>query len=222
MTSTNGNSMNSTISIADDELAPALRELLDHGDRASFEQSLDTLIKNREQHLFRSLGVLARDLHDSVRRLAADISTDGVPGNMSDARRHLHDVLEMSSQAAHRTLDFSEKLRPQARTLAEQADALLITDTADASFAVQATALAIRVGDFAQNCDIGLGEMVEAQSWQDLSGQRVSQVAAFMGKVESSLLELVRLTGTLAGSNTPAVDRVSQDEVDRLLCEFGF
>jgi chemotaxis protein CheZ len=64
--------------------------------------------------------------------------------------------------------------------------------------------------------------MVEAQSWQDLSGQRVSQVAAFMGKVESSLLELVRLTGTLAGSNTPAVDRVSQDEVDRLLCEFGF
>jgi chemotaxis protein CheZ len=65
--------------------------------------------------------------------------------------------------------------------------------------------------------------MVEAQSWQDLSGQRVAQVEAFMAKVESSLVELVRLTGSLAGANhAPAADKVSQDEVDRLLSEFGF
>jgi len=64
--------------------------------------------------------------------------------------------------------------------------------------------------------------MVEAQSWQDLSGQRVAQVEAFMAKVESSLVELVRLTGSLAGGTAPAAEKVSQDEVDRLLSEFGF
>jgi chemotaxis protein CheZ len=65
--------------------------------------------------------------------------------------------------------------------------------------------------------------MVEAQSWQDLSGQRVRKVADFLGKVDASLLELVRLTGTLAGTTTaPASDRVAQDEVDRMLSEFGF
>jgi chemotaxis protein CheZ len=43
-----------------------------------------------------------------------------------------------------------------------------------------------------------------------------------MAKVESSLVELVRLTGSLAGGSAPAADKVSQDEVDRLLSEFGF
>lgn len=213
--------MNTMISAGQD-VAPELRELLDADDSAAFEKALDQLIRSREQHLFLALGHLARDLHESARRLALDISSDGVPGTMSDARKHLRDVLEMSSQAAHRTLDFSEKLRPQAQSLAKQADELLVLDQADPAFTVNATALAVRVGDFAQNCDVGFGEMVEAQSWQDLSGQRVAQVEAFMAKVESSLVELVRLTGSLAGANAPAADKVSQDEVDRLLSEFGF
>ncbi len=99
---------------------------------------------------------------------------------------------------------------------------MLVLGKEDPAFAANATALAVRVGDFAQSCDIGFGEMVEAQSWQDLSGQRVAQVEAFMAKVESSLVELVRLTGSLAGGATPATEKVSQDEVDRLLSEFGF
>ena len=213
--------MNTMISPGHD-VAPELRELLDANDPASVEEALDRLLRSREQHLFMALGHLARDLHESARRLAADISHDGVPGNMSDARKHLRDVLEMSAQAAHRTLDFSEKLRPQAQALARQADEVLVLDHADPAFATSATALAVRVGDFAQSCDIGFGEMVEAQSWQDLSGQRVAQVESFMAKVESSLVELVRLTGTLAGGAAPAAEKVSQDEVDRLLSEFGF
>jgi chemotaxis protein CheZ len=213
--------MNTMIS-AGSEVVPELRELLDADDSVAFEQALDRLLRSREQHLFLALGHLARDLHESVRRLASDISTDGSPGSMGDARKHLRDVLEMSAQAAHRTLDFSERLRPQAQSLAKQADEVLVLDHADPAFAPNATALAVRVGDFAQSCDIGLGDMVEAQSWQDLSGQRVAQVEAFMAKVESSLVELVRLTGSLAGGNAPAADKVSQDEVDRLLSEFGF
>ncbi|QWT20591.1 protein phosphatase CheZ [Bacillus sp. NP157] len=213
--------MNMTIT-AGHEVAPELRELFDADDSTAFEQALDRLIRSREQHLFMALGHLARDLHESARRLAVDISSDGIPGNMGDARKHLRDVLEMSAQAAHRTLDFSERLRPQAQALAKQADELLVLDQADPGFGSNATALAVRVGDFAQNCDIGLGEMVEAQSWQDLSGQRVAKVEAFMAKVESSLVELVRLTGSLAGANAPVADKVSQDEVDRLLSEFGF
>jgi chemotaxis protein CheZ len=65
--------------------------------------------------------------------------------------------------------------------------------------------------------------MVLAQSWQDLTGQRIKKVASFIGTVESSLLELVRLTGALAGSETPAAVKVSsQEDADRLLSEFGF
>ena len=60
--------------------------------------------------------------------------------------------------------------------------------------------------------------------WQDLTGQRIKKVAAFIGSVESSLLELVRLTGALAGSEAPAhtAQVSSQEDADRLLSEFGF
>jgi chemotaxis protein CheZ len=215
--------MNTMISPLGHDVPPALRELLDNGDRADFEQALDTLIRSREQHLFRAMGHLARDLHDAVRHLAADIAIDGTPATMGDARKHLQDVLEMSAQAAHRSLDFSEQLRPRVQDLSREADELMGTPSESPAFATSARTLAAHVADFAGACDKGLGEMVEAQSWQDLSGQRVRKVADFLGKVDDSLLELVRLTGTLAGSTAaPANDRVAQDEVDRMLSEFGF
>ena len=60
---------------------------------------------------------------------------------------------------------------------------------------------------------------VVTSQWLRCTRRRSCNGAA---KVESSLVELVRLTGSLAGANTPAADKVSQDEVDRLLSEFGF
>jgi len=66
--------------------------------------------------------------------------------------------------------------------------------------------------------------MVMAQSWQDLSGQRIKKVVVFIESVETSLLELVHLTGSLASGEAPVtVAKVlSQDDADRLLSEFGF
>jgi chemotaxis protein CheZ len=64
------------------------------------------------------------------------------------------------------------------------------------------------------------------QAWQDLSGQRLQQVNTFIDNVETALVELARLTGTISGApaggerRAPAVS--TQDEVDRLLSDFGF
>ncbi len=204
----------------DDALPSELRELLNSPDGPAFEQALDTMVRQREQRLFRALGQLARDLHDAVRRLGGDLAQDGLPGSVADARQHLQDALEMSAQAAHRSLDFAERMRPQAESLAHNAGEVLEwTNGNDAAAVLAREAVA-----FADNCREGLADMVLAQSWQDLTGQRIKKVASFIGTVESSLLELVRLTGALAGSTAPvSVAKVSsQDDADRLLSEFGF
>lgn len=200
-------------------LPPELQKLLQTPDGPAFEQALDTLVREREQTLFRALGVLARDLHDAVRRLGNDLAQEGVPDSVADARQHLHDVLDMSARAAHRSLDFAERMRPQAEALQQDADRVLAVGAG-----ADAGALARRAGEFASQCREGLADMVLAQSWQDLSGQRIKKVANFIGSVESSLLELVRLTGVLAGGEAPvaAAKVSSQDEADRLLSEFGF
>jgi chemotaxis protein CheZ len=201
-------------------LPQEVQELLASPDGATFEMALDAMVRQREQHLFRALGLLARDLHEAVRRLGGELAQEGVPDSVADARQNLHDVLEMSAKAAHRSIDFAERMRPKATVLEADASALLGADAG----APPVSAFAVQARDFAAQCREGLSDMVMAQSWQDLSGQRIKKVATFIGSVESSLLELVRLTGALAGGEAPvaAAKVSSQDEADRLLSEFGF
>lgn len=213
--------MNAVLPLAVDEsLPPELRDLLNSPEGPAFEQALDTMVRQREQHLFRALGQLARELHDAVRRLGGELAQEGVPGIVADARQHLQDALEMSANAAHRSIDFAERLRPQAESLARNAGEVLQSAVGNEP----AAALAHEAAEFAGNCRAGLADMVLAQSWQDLTGQRIKKVASFIGTVESSLLELVRLTGALAVGEAPAdVAKVtSQEDADRLLSEFGF
>ena len=197
-----------------------LRDLLNSPEGPAFEHALDVMVRQREQRLFRALGQLARDLHDAVRRLGGDLAQEGLPGSVADARQHLQDALEMSAQAAHRSLDFAERMRPQAESLAHNAGEVLAWTSGNDAAAV----LAREATEFATSCRDGLADMVLAQSWQDLSGQRIKKVVNFIESVESSLLELVRLTGALSGREPPpVVEKISgQDEADRLLSEFGF
>lgn len=198
-----------------------LRELLNSPDGPAFEHALDVMVRDREQRLFRALGQLARDLHGAMRRLGGELANEGVPDSVADARQHLNDVLEMSSLAAHRSIDFAERMRPAAELLAQNADKLLTS--ADSKSDASAV-LAHQASQFAISCRDGLDDMVMAQSWQDLSGQRIKKVVGFISSVESSMLELVRLTGALAGSEdqVSVVKVTSQDDADRLLSEFGF
>ena len=213
--------MSTLIPLAGDENLPSeLRDLLNSPEGPAFEHALDAMVRQREQHLFRALGQLARELHDAVRRLGGELAQEGVPGIVADARQHLQDVLEMSANAANRSIDFAERLTPQADALVQHADDVLKRAAGDEL----AAGLARDAGSFAETCRAGLADMVVAQSWQDLSGQRIKKVSAFIGTVETSLLELVRLTGALAGAEAPPdVDKIhSQEDADRLLSEFGF
>lgn len=204
----------------DDGLPQQLRDLFDSADGAAFEQALDVIVHQRERHLFRVLGRLARDLHDALRHLGAELAHEGVAYVAADARQHLQDVLDMSAQAANRSLDFAERMRPDADALVQHAHAVLECTDADDP----ALPLAKRALEFGLTTRAALADMILAQSWQDLSGQRIKKVGAFIVSVEGSLLELVRLTGELAGDATPdgATQMSSQADADRLLAEFGF
>ncbi len=210
---------------SDDALPREIRELLQNADSDAFETALERMLRNRDQELFRTLGHLARDMHDSVRHLASEVGADSDSDSVQHMRQHLTEALDMSSQAAHRNLDMVEDLRPQAARLGASA-ASLNPDSDALAFRRDAMQLAAEAGGFAEACQQRFGEIVLMQSWQDLSGQRVKQVMAFIERLEGSLLELVRLTGRLAGGesrDSASMERISnQNEVDRLLAEFGF
>lgn len=201
-------------------LPPELRTLLETRDAQVFEASLDALFARRQQNLFRSLGHLTRDLHESVVRLTRDAEpTSSAP----DARQRLREAQEMSANAAHETLAMAERLRPRAKRVRDEARTVTVSGANNPAAAME---LAHHAEDFAQRCLHDLTRLIETQSWQDLSGQRLQQVTHFIDNVEASLLELVRLTGTISGtqltSKAPGESLSTQDEVDRLLSDFGF
>lgn len=210
----------SAVKLAAADLPPELRELLNSPDGPTFEKALDALVREREQHTFRALGVLARELHASIRRLGGELGSESADATVADARKHLEAALQMSDDAAHRNLDFVERMRPQAEALARNSSEMLEW----AKPADPAGMLAQQAHEFATRCDDGLAEMAISQSWQDLSGQRIKKVVHFIESVESSLLDLVSLTGALATGAAPVASAKvdSQDEADRLLREFGF
>ena len=202
-------------------LPPELRTLLETRDADAFEASLDALFAHRQQDLFRALGHLTRDLHESVVSLTRE--TGQPPAGAPDARRRLQEALEMTAGAAHENLAMVERLRPQAEHLGGAARAIAAARASDQTAALR---LAHDSERFADACLEDFTRLVEKQSWQDLSGQRLQQVSQFIDKVEGALLKLVRITGSIGG--VPATleshtQRAStQDEVDRLLSEFGF
>jgi len=209
-----------------DEVPERIRALLQSRDPAQIEQAIADMLRAREQSLFIALGQLARDLHESVKNVASALQPEaGAAPGMPEARRRLDEALDMSERAAHRSLDIGERLLQGADAL-EHCARLGAPETGGAARAP--SSLAAVALDFARNCRTEVRALREAQSWQDLTGQRMQQVAQFLARIEGSVLDLVHLAGSLGVPQAQAVTTTvtatasNQDEVDRLLAEFGF
>jgi chemotaxis protein CheZ len=196
---------------------------LDAADGETFNRELEALTRMREQNLFREIGKLTRELHDALNAFQIDNRIgDFVEREMPDARVRLNSVIYMTANAAHRSLGLveaampeCEALRTRTRQLAAGLDGHQESD----------------VGEFLQFCEAtadrwraNLSELLMAQDYQDLSGQLIRKVIALVERVESALVELVRLSGRQLGSTGPAaVESVEgQDQVDELLSSLGF
>lgn len=202
-------------------LPEPIRTLLASRTPGDLSEAVEALVRRREQRLFLALGRLARDLHESASGLAHAIASgEGETRDVPDARKHLHEALGMSERAAHRSLDVGERLLHRAEALARAAAPV------DGN-ATSAGPLAAAAAAFAESCREDIRELVLAQSWQDLTGQRLQRVAGFLGRIEASILELVRLAGSIGAPGLdlnadPARRLATQEQVDRLLNELGF
>lgn len=198
-------------------LPEPIRTLLASRTPGDLSQAVEEIVRRREHRLFLALGKLARDLHESAWGLAGAIAAGaGETRDVPAARRHLDEALGMSERAAHHSLDVGERLLRRAEALARAAAA-----------AAPAEPLAEAAAAFAGTCREDIRELMLAQSWQDLTGQRLQRVAGFLGRIEASILELVRLAGSIGAPGLelnadPSRRLATQEQVDRLLNELGF
>jgi len=222
--------------------------LLDANQDDIFQQELDVWINTHQQHLHQELGRMAREVHESLNSFRLDPRLmDLAEKEVPQAQDRLHYVINLTQQAANRTMDLIESNMPRTEQLRQRAENLEGRWSRFCRRDMQLNEfrpMAEEMGEFLGNAVIevnrlrtDLSEILVAQSFQDLSGQMIKRVIVFMEELEMGLLNLVRLSGprsegsgtSVAGQAADEIDPSSdqaqvsgQDEVDALLSELGF
>jgi len=180
--------------------ANALVHALQSEDDSAAAEALSALAALDAAQLRARVARLAQVLHERTEALPSQAA-----GSLSntEAVQSLDHVVDLTEQAAHRTLDLVD----QGRGLVDCLDS-----TPD-----HATACAELRGIF--------NELTLTQGYQDLSGQILKRVRTLLTGLEQSLNALAGADEGVAatGPGVPGVDkrRSSQDEADDLLAELG-
>ena len=227
-------------------------EALENGDGQKADQVLVEIANTRETQLFREIGKLTRQLHDSMTEFALDAKlAEFTEKDIPDAKERLNYVISMTQEAADTTLCAIEDIIPLTEDLGG------LTQELNEKWArfrrkemelSEFKAISIDLPDYFSKSMNGLNtiqsrlnEVLLAQGFQDITGQIIKRVINLVHDVELSMVELIRITGgtsrssnepkqdekpELAGPVVPSLDEgnsvACQDEVDDLLSSLGF
>lgn len=232
-------------------LAKDLVSALEKGDEASADGLLDELAGLRETQLFREIGKLTRQLHDTMVSFSVDAKIASLTEHdIPDAKERLQYVITMTEQAADKTLTAVEDLLPISQQLNEQVALLankwgrfLDREMPLDEFKSMSSEISSHFKESSAGLGLvqaGLNEILMAQGFQDITGQIIRRVIDLVQELESSMIKLISISGhkkvgddsgmhvDLPGPVVPGVDdreggvAHNQDDVDDLLSSLGF
>ncbi|QDF67668.1 protein phosphatase CheZ [Shewanella sp. SNU WT4] len=234
------------------EQAHQLVAMLSDGQQQLADDFIRELAQPLQKELFDEVGKLTRQLHNSLAdfqldsRLTALAHTD-----IPDAKERLNYVIQMTEQAANKTMDAVEIALPVADTLLTSLasvkpawERLMRRDIDLAEF----KSLCHDVQHFMQHTEENtlrlkelLNQVLMAQDFQDLTGQMIRRVIDLVREVENNLVSMLTVFGDLPETRDKSSqlsgieaegpimnadvrqDAVAgQDEVDDLLSSLGF
>ena len=190
--------------------------------------------------VFQQLGLITRQLHDTLTELGVMPRLQSAAEGLPDARSRLSYIAEKTSDAANKVLNSVDMAKAEHLSISEETRQIAQSLTNDPVKAVSSGA----VMNFLSSVEASTGridrhltDIMMAQDFHDLTGQVVAKVVALAADLEDSLVKLLvqaappdqaqRVeSGTLNGPvvNPAGRDDVvaDQGEVDDLLASLGF
>ncbi len=187
--------------------------------------------------VFRELGVITRQLHDTLTHLGYMPKLQDTVEGLPDARSRLTYIANKTGEAAEKVLNSVDKAKQDYAGLLHATQALgglVAAGTAGGEVAKLVGELETR----ANNIDGHLTDIMMAQDFHDLTNQVVAKVVSIVLELEGSLVNLLvrSAPSELGPEHAPAqalsgpvvnpegrTDVVSnQSEVDDLLASMGF
>lgn len=193
--------------------AKALVAALEAGENESANEIVKRLTNQENRELFDEVGKLTRQLHDSLRNFQLDpkianLATDDIP----DAKERLNYVMNITEQAANKTMDaidaslpLADKINSDVAKLKPEWEKLMQRQIELGEF----KSLCYSINDFMQQAEADtakihslMTEILLAQDFQDLTGQVIKRVIELVQEVEESLIHLLTVFGETSSAAT--------------------
>jgi len=187
------------------------------------------------------LGMLTRQLHDSLNELGYTDKLKGSAEELPDAQSRLTYIARLTGEAAEKVLSRVDLAKIQHDFIAAETSRLAALIVKDPVAAVATGAVYNFVADVdraSKEIDSHLTEIMMAQDFHDLTGQVIARVVNLTATIEKQLIELLIQTAPTPtpiaakapeGLAGPVVDPTSrtdvvtdQSQVDDLLASLGF
>ena len=190
--------------------------------------------------VFHQLGMITRQLHDTLTQLGVmpklQIAADGLP----DARSRLNYIASKTSDAANKVLNSVDSAKVDHAHISSETRRIAEAIVKDPVKAVASGAVMNFVGDVeaaTARIDQHLTDIMMAQDFHDLTGQVVAKVVSLANELEDSLVKLLVqvvppeqrekvdpsiLQGPVVNHEGRTDVVADQGEVDDLLASLGF
>jgi chemotaxis protein CheZ len=190
--------------------------------------------------VFHQLGLITRQLHDTLTQLGVmpklQVAADGLP----DARSRLTYIAKKTGEAADKVLNSVDQAKADHAHIASETRRIAEAIVKDPVKAVASGAVMNFVGDVeaaTARIDLHLTDIMMAQDFHDLTGQVVAKVVALAADLEDSLVKLLVqaappeqaqkvesaiLNGPVVNPEGRSDVVANQGEVDDLLASLGF
>ena len=190
--------------------------------------------------VFHQLGLITRQLHDTLTQLGVmpklQMAADGLP----DARSRLSYIAQKTGDAANKVLNLVDQAKAEHQRISSETRRIAASIVADPVKAVASGAVMNFVGDVessTERIDQHLTDIMMAQDFHDLTGQVVAKVVSLASELEDSLVKLLVqaappeaatkveaavLQGPVVSYEGRTDVVANQGEVDDLLASLGF
>ena len=178
------------------------------------ESVIEEINNLRDNSLFKELGKMTREIHDSIMNFRMDSRiSDLASVDIPDAKDRLEYVITMTEKAANTAMAVIEEGSPVAEKLGGQASELKVQWEKFRRRELSPEELRTMGHDVEGFFDeseqmmskllSGFTEILMAQDFQDLTGQIIRQVITLVNEIETNLVELIKIQGeTLVREDT--------------------
>lgn len=195
------------LSTEEAELTRDIAKAITDNDVMLMDSKIAELAASRQKEMFEALDAKAYILQKNIKAFLSGNNFLGLTEEeLPDAMDRLKHVIKMTDEAAHATIDSTEKMRDDLDTIRG-----LIRDAKQNGVEDMPVFLSA-MSDTVKESGSSLNDILLSQSYQDLSGQMIKKVLMLIEDVQDNIIELIVMIGDIK----PNIEACRVASVDRL------